>query len=72
MIRLPRPFLYHRQVDPREARIESGAPDHVSNFGTSAVFELGLSVPDPGDPGNPFYASFGQVLWLHPDQGLTG
>src|SRR5215218_82969 len=72
MIRLPRPFLYHRQVYPREARIESGAPDHVGNFATSSVFELGLSVLDPGDPGNPFYTRFGQVLWLHPDQGLTG
>ena len=66
MIWLPRPFLYHRQVDPREARIESGAPDHVGNFGTSSVFELGLSVLNPGDPRNPFYTRFGQVLWLHP------
>jgi hypothetical protein len=63
MIRLSRPFLYHRQVDPREARIESGAPDHVANFDTSSVFELGLSVLDPGDPRNPYYACFGQVLW---------
>src|SRR5215208_7086620 len=72
MIWLPRPFLYHRQVDPREARIESGAPDHVGNFGTSSVCELGLSVLGPGDPRNPYYARFGQVLWLHPEQGLTG
>src|ERR671921_779731 len=71
MIWLSRPFVYHRQVDPREARIESGAPDHVGNFDKSAVFELGLSMLDPGDPRNPFYARFGQVLWLYPDQGLT-
>ena len=30
--------------------MESGAPDHVGNIDT-AVFELGLSVLDPGDPG---------------------
>jgi hypothetical protein len=52
--------------------MESGAPDHVGNFETSAVFELWLSVLDPGDPRNPFYARFGQVFWFDPEQGLTG
>src|SRR5215207_11065395 len=72
MIWLSRPFVYHRQVDPREAQIESGAPDHVGNIDTTAVFELGLSVLDPGDPGNTFHARCCQVFWLDPDQGLTG
>jgi hypothetical protein len=62
----------YREIDPGEPWMESGAPDHVGNIDTTAVFELGLSVLDPGDPRNPFYARFGQVLWLHPDQGLTG
>jgi hypothetical protein len=33
---------------------------------------LGLSVLDPGDPANPFYARCCQVFWLDPEQGLTG
>jgi protein-tyrosine-phosphatase len=48
MIWLSRPFLYHRQVDPREARIESGArerlhwsfpdPSRVEGEGRTAAF----------------------------------
>src|SRR5215217_8943296 len=61
----------YREIDPGEPWMKSRAPDHVRNIDTTGVFELGQSVLDPGDPGNPFYARFGQVFWLHPDQGLT-
>ena len=62
----------YREIDPGEPWMKSGAPDHVGNIDTTAVFELGLSVLDPGDPANPFYARCCQVFWLDPEQGLTG
>ena len=58
----------HRQVDPREARKEARAPNHVRHVERAAVLEDRQSILDPDDARPPLDAGRHKVLWLGADE----
>src|SRR5689334_12115599 len=57
-----------RQIDPREARMVSGAPDDVPRIQRTIAGEQGLAIPYSDNPGYAFYAGVDQILRFHPHQ----
>jgi hypothetical protein len=59
------------EVDPREAGVESRAPDDVGDLHGAAVLELGRSVVNAGDSRNTLDARGLEVSGLDSDQRLA-
>src|SRR3954467_10406990 len=64
-------FPEYWQVDPRETRLVSGAPDHVGDFQNASILQHRPSVANSYDSRDPLYSGVDQFLRLHAYQGSS-
>ncbi len=61
-------FVKHGEIDPREARMVSGAPDDVSHIERTIICEQRLTTSHSNDPRYAFNSGVDQIARFHADQ----
>ena len=56
------------EVDPREARMVTRAPDHILYVEGAIILQMGLSISHSNDPGHAHDPGVDQIFGLDPHQ----